>query len=154
LAIVRSIIDERVEVANADEPLQVVVTAENADGRADVDIICKFMGAKSGYAFCETRYSAAERSPLSPHSLVVISATAYGLCVGTRYIWESFRIVRKTYNEVAESEKDAQTPSQRAYHTVNRLPGKNKEFVKAATDVAKGCVIFVAEALISKGAGF
>lgn len=153
MATVALIADERFGVEGAKQSLQVVVTAQNADRRYDVDVTCKFI-REDGETVCEARYSASEESPIEPHSLVVVAATAYGLCLGTRYVWESFKIVKQTYNQVTETEKNATTRSERAYHTVNRLPGRGKDFVEAARQVAKGCVTFVVEALISKGAGF
>lgn len=139
MAVLVEILDDYIE-GEKDAPLKkVVVTAEADKDSNRVDIRFHFSDP-SGNRVCEVTYAGVVTNPITLSSIAVAAATAYGLCLATRYVWATMGIVADTYKEVAESEKDAKFPAERVRHVVNRLPDKKKQFYEAAVTVAKGCV--------------
>lgn len=152
MAEIVSVLDEEIDVSDA-PPLRVVVTAQVAKSSNRIDVHYHFSN-RDGARYCEVTYAASVTNPLIVSSILISAATAYGVCLGTRYLWGSYGIVRDTYKEVVETERNAVTPSQRAYHVVNKLPGEGKKFRELAMTIAKECGPSAAGGGIKEWLGF
>jgi hypothetical protein len=148
-----SLVDGGIYVEELKHELRLVVTAQLADNTSIVDINFHFSD-QSGARICEVRYAAPITNPIDLAAIGISSLTAYGLCLGTRYVWESWTIVKRTYEEVSKKQPGARTPTERAHDTINLLPEKSDEFLKAGKRLGKECFHFVAGAIGGKVAGF
>jgi hypothetical protein len=90
---------------------------------------------------CDVSYEVrVVKNPIGLETILVKAAAGIGLCVATKFVWATCRIVNEAYEEVKEEEKAARTITERAYHTTNKLPAKRVRFQNDAITALKGCV--------------
>lgn len=141
------LVDDTFFVDEVADSIRIFATAQLVDNSNRIDIHFQFIDSK-GVRLCDASYSATATNPIELGAIAVAAATGFGICSAGRFLWSSWRIVKETY-DAAEGSK----PSERAYHTINALPGKNKQFLEAAKNTGKYCGKFAVEALLGKVAG-
>jgi hypothetical protein len=88
---------------------------------------------------CRVTITAVATNPLELLGALAINAiSAYGLCVGTRFLASSWSIIRSAYDE-SKLESDDLEKLDRISDTLERLPNKKGEFKKEAIGALRGC---------------